>query len=308
MKLRAGIDIGGTKANIGILDETGKILAKRKIPVNVHAGCAANLESAALALKELLVKLDKCAHDVEFCGIGVPGTVSQDGRVVVKAPNLGWENEPCAALFESLTGIPAGLVQDSRAAALGEYRLGAAQGRRLVVCVTLGTGIGVGIVMDGKIFHGALGGAGEVGHIIAKPDGRPCGCGKRGCMEAYSAGKGIAQTAAEQPGWAGQAMGSEAMFDAAGCGDALALSIIQEAVELLGMALTSVVNVLSPDAIIFSGGMCRQQELYVKPLMSYIRSHAYSLSAGEGLLMATAELGEDAPMVGAALLNENSLT
>lgn len=303
MVLRAGIDIGGTKANIGVLDGTGCILAKRKIPVHAMDGCEAVLAQAAGALTALLAGIGAAPADVSHCGIGVPGTVCDDGRLVLKAPNLGWIDEPCADAFERLTGIPVRLVQDSRAAALGEYMRGAARGRRLVLCITLGTGIGAGIVQDGKVFHGALGGAGEVGHIVARPGGRPCGCGMCGCVETYSAGRGIAQTASEHPHWGGRAVTSEEVFLAASQGDATALAILREAMEMLGAALVSVVNVLSPDAIVFSGGMCSQQELYVFPLIEYIRSHAYSLSSGQGLLMTSAELGEDAPMVGAALMD-----
>lgn len=303
MKLYAGVDIGGTKANIGLLDGAGRILTKRKVPVSATAGCTAALEMAAGTLKELLAGLGAAYTGVVACGIGVPGTVSADGRRLIVTPNLGWADEDCAALFESLTGISTCLVQDTRAAAYGESRLGAARGRKLVLCVTLGTGIGAGIVMDGSIFHGALGGAGEIGHMIAVPGGRPCGCGKRGCMETYCSGRGIAETASQHPNWAGRTASSEEVFRAATLGNRAAIQIIAEAVDLLGAALTNVVNVLSPDAVVFSGGMCSQQELYVQPLIRYIRSHAYSLSADVGLLLATAELGEDAPMAGAAIMN-----
>ncbi len=302
MALRIGIDIGGTKANVGILGEDGSILAKRKLAVPANHGCAATVLASAKTVHLLLQELGVTPADVTFCGIGVPGTVSEDGRTVRLAPNLGWKDEPCAVLFEELTGIPATLVQDAKAAALGEYRQGAARGRKLALCVTLGTGIGAGIVWEGKLFHGALGGAGEVGHIPARPGGRLCGCGQRGCVETYSAGRGIAQTASEHPHWQGRAVTSEEVFAAAAAGDEVALGILREAVDLLGAALTSVVNVLSPDAVIFSGGMCSQRTLFVDPLIGYLRAHAYALSADERLLTAVAELGEDAPMVGAALL------
>ena len=188
---------------------------------------------------------------------------------------------PARHILEQLTGIPASMAQDCRAAALGEYLFGAAQGRKLVLCVTLGTGIGTGIVIDGKIFGGALGSAGEVGHITAYPGGRVCGCGRQGCVEAYTAGRGIERTAREHPSWAGTNKTSEDVFAEAAAGGKDALKIISDALELLGQALCTAVNMLSPDAIIFSGGMCAQQELYVTPLIQYIRSHAYSLSVGE---------------------------
>ncbi len=300
-KLRAGIDIGGTKASVGLM-EGDRLLGKRRVAVRREAGCAAVMEDVADELRELCAEMGVPMERVGFCGIGVPGTVSADGRSVRMAPNLGWMEEPCAELFTGCNGIPAALVQDARAAALAEQRLGAARGRSAVLCVTLGTGIGTGIVLGGQIYHGALGGAGEVGHIPAVADGRACGCGRLGCVEAYSAGRGIAQTAAEHPQWKGPAT-SEAVFAAATAGNTVARGILTDAVAKLGAALSAVINVLSPDALIFSGGMCAQRELYVQPLTDYIRTHAYALSVAEGLLIAPAHLGEDAPMVGAALLN-----
>ncbi len=300
-ELRAGIDIGGTKANIGLM-EGDRLLGKRRAPVRRNAGCVEVMEDVAGELRGLCAELGVGMDRVGFCGIGVPGTVSNDGRTVRLAPNLGWMEEPCAELFEGRSGIPAALVQDARAAALAEQRLGAARGRSAVLCVTLGTGIGAGIVLGGQIYAGALGGAGEVGHILAVPEGRSCGCGRLGCVETYSAGRGIAQTAAEHPRWAGPAT-SEAVFAAAAAGDAMARGILTEAVHKLGAALSAVINVLSPDALIFSGGMSAQRELYVQPLTDYIRTQAYALSVVEGLLIAPALLGEDAPMIGAALLN-----
>lgn len=304
MKVNVGIDIGGTKANIGVFDRAGAMLAKRKIPVNTQDGYMGIMGSAAGVVKELLLECGIEDKDVAFCGMGVPGTVSADGQCVIMAPNLGWNNAPCGKCFSELTGFKTSLVQDTRAAALGEYKLGAAQGRKAAICITLGTGIGAGIVLDGKIYNGALGNAGEIGHIIARENGRPCGCGRRGCVETYSSGRGIARTASEHARFGGRKMSSEEVFAAAGGGDEAALEIIGEAVELLGIAITSVVNVFSPDAVIFSGGMSGQRKLFVDPLISFIRGHAYSLAVGEGLLMTTALLGEDAPMIGASLLND----
>ena len=305
--LRIGVDIGGTKANIGLLEESGTVLCQSKISVPAETGCQGVLHAVASALQALLLEARATAGDVRFCGMGIPGTVSPDGRTARKVPNLGWVDEPCAALFEELTGIPTAMVQDARAAALGEYLHGAARGRKAVVCVTLGTGIGAGIILDGRIYHGALGGAGEVGHILSRPNGRLCGCGRHGCVETYTAGRGLTLTAREHSRWVGTDITSEQLFELAGNGDSDARAILAEAVELLGAAMVSVINTLSPDALIFSGGLSGQQALYIEPLIAYIRSHAYSLSVAEELKIATAELGPDAPMIGAAWLDTQLL-
>lgn len=239
-------------------------------------------------------------EEIGFCGMGVPGTVDAAAGLVLSAPNLNWHKEPCAALFEEYFGMRPSLVQDSRAGALGEYLCGAGRGSQLLICIALGTGIGCGVVYQGEIFHGALGGAGETGHIPMVTNGRLCGCGQRGCLETYAAGRGIAQSAREHPDFP-EDIDSPQVFEMAEAGDPQARKIIAEAAELLSRALTGVVNVLSPDCLLFSGGMSRQKALFVDPIIAYIRSHAYQLSVGEGFRTGIAELGEDAPMIGAAM-------
>ena len=156
---RVGIDIGGTKVNIGLLKDR-EIVKTVKIPTAAAMrDCLADVKAA---LQTLLADENLSFSDVAFFGIGVPGTVSRDGKTAVFVPNIGWENEPVAAVWKELTGAEAWLVQDSRASALGEYKMGAGRGKKCVICVTLGTGIGTGIVMDGKIFGGVLGGAGSI--------------------------------------------------------------------------------------------------------------------------------------------------
>jgi len=302
--MRAGIDIGGTKINMGLIDESGRVIAKTKLPVRAEDGCASIVGSAARELLKMLDEIGASRKDVSFCGIGIPGTVSEDDRTAVFVENLGWKNENAADIFEQAAGIPCRLIHDAHAAAVGESKAGIAKGRKVVVCVTLGTGVGAGVIIDGKVYKGALGTAGEIGHCVSKPDGRQCNCGRRGCMETVSSGMGIEKAASEHPRFKGRAMKSREIFSAAADGDEAAMSIINEAVRALGDVLVCVVNVLSPDALVFSGGICGQKELYIDPVTDYIRSHAYPVAAGEGLLIATAALGEDAPMIGAALFGE----
>ena len=289
--MKLGIDIGGTKIGVGIFEEDGKLLASDKLLVKEAGDLPAFIAEGVKALC-LANKLDPSA--ITSCGAGVPGTVSKDGRRVLKAPNLPLSGDSFVPELESKLGIPVGVVQDSRAAAWGEYLFGGGKGKSSVVCVTLGTGIGTGIVLDGKIFGGALGGAGELGHLPVVENGRPCGCGKKGCLEKYSAGLGLDISAEEL---LGKGKKAPDLFLAAKSGNEKATAIIDHAAESLGRGLVSIVNLLSPDCILFSGGLSAQDE-YVKKVTDYILSHCYD--AGTKPEIKKAALGELSPLFGAA--------
>ncbi len=292
---RLGIDIGGTKASVGITDSGGRLLTKEKLYISQMDHMVAEICACAR-------KLADSAHiswaEIGFCGIGVPGTVSPDGKTAVKIPNLKLENTNLSQDFETILNLPVTLVQDSRAAAWGEYRAGNGIGYRCIVCVTLGTGIGTGIIIDGKIYNGVLGSAGELGHIPAVPDGRKCGCGQNGCMEKYASGRGLDITAAALYG---EGKNAAYLFEQAKAGEPEASAKITEALELLGNAMISIINLLSPDCLLISGGLLAQKELYIEPLISYIKARCYSTN-GNYPYIGTAALGEDAPLVGAALV------
>ena len=297
MKCRVGIDIGATKVNIGILEEGRKVVTKRQISIRKGAFRPAAEEIAACL--DTLLKASAIEYSkVESCGVGIPGTIDASGRVAMRVPNLGWINEPAADIFEELTGISTWLLQDSRAAAFGEYMLGAGSEHRICVCITLGTGIGTGIVIDGKIFDGALGCAGEIGHVPAVKGGRQCGCGRRGCLECYAAGKGLDISACEL---FGDGVTARTLFDKAKAGDTKAENIIREALEMLGKEMVSIVNLLSPDCLLFSGGLIHQEELFLRPLIDFIEASCYRIADGPQVNITVGQLGSDSPMIGAAL-------
>lgn len=296
--LRLGVDIGGTKMIIGLLDESGIVLAKRKHKTESSADEAAFVHYINTTILELLRSCGRSMDEVGFCGVGIPGTVSPDGKIVVKAPNLGWNNFPLAELLQKALNVPVRMMQDSRAAAYGEYMAGGGAGYGGVVCITLGTGIGTGIVIDGRVFGGALGCAGELGHVPVVKDGRACACGKRGCLECYSAGKGLNSTAREL---FGAECDSEKLFELARLGDGRARAALTDAIEQLGTVVVSMTNLLSPDCVLFSGGLSDQRELYVEPLIDFVEAKRYRSGAGDELHIGVALLGEDAPMIGAAL-------
>ena len=293
---RIGVDIGGTKINLGIFDyEKKSLIASKKCYIK-------DIKSLAEYIKESVLELSAengiSADGISACGVGIPGTVSADGKKILKAPNISALSPDFAAELEAMLGVPVSLVQDSRAAAYGEY---AASGEvyKALVCVTLGTGIGTGIVLNGEIFGGALGSAGELGHLPVREGGRVCGCGKRGCLEKYCAGGGLDITAGEI---LGEGKGAKDLFLAVREGNSLARDAVSDAVRLLGERLVSIINLISPDCLTFSGGLS-SEELYLDPLIEYLFEHCYS--AGELPVIKKAELSENSPLYGAALMPMN---
>ena len=290
----AGIDIGGTKATIGLFDQNRKLLAVQKELI-------AQIEQPAAFFRHWFEKF--CFKNnfsyvqIASCGVGIPGTVTPDGRKIRKIPNLSLLGEHFADEMEAELKMPVRLIQDSRAAAWGEYLCGGAQNAQTAVCVTLGTGIGTGIVINGAIYHGALGCAGELGHLPVVANGRKCGCGKYGCLEKYCAGSGLDWTAREL---LGPDKTARDLFQAAVQNEPFAKNALQQAIEWLGNAMVALINLLSPNCLLFSGGLSAQEALYLQPLIAYIRTHCYS--TGTLPVLGKAWLGEYAPLYGAAFL------
>ena len=294
---RLGFDIGGTKINAGIIRyESGNadIVALRKIEVSSVVNILEDIKSAVLDMcRESGIEYSR----INACGAGIPGTVSRDGKRILKAPNIAILSEDFADRLSNALSIPVTMVQDSRAAAWGEYLCGGGKGLDTLICITLGTGIGTGIVVDGKIYNGGLGAAGELGHLPMVEGGRPCGCGKTGCLEKYCAGGGFDITAREL---LGEDKRSKDLFEAARSGNTEAKRAIDNAVIALGNAIVAAVNLMSPNAVLFSGGMSKEEEFLIS-IIEYVQGHCYS--SGELPVLAKAQLGELAPLVGAALCN-----
>lgn len=292
---KVGIDIGGTKINIGIFDaKTKKLAVSKKSYIKDVENISEHIEES---LTELCRVIDISEKEVVSCGIGIPGTVSADGKKILKAPNISILSDNIAQELEEKIKTPVRVVQDSKAAAWGEYLCGGGKGSECVVCVTLGTGIGTGIVIDGKIYSGALGCAGELGHLPVVENGRFCGCGKSGCLEKYCTGGGLDITAKEL---LGEDKTAADLFEAAKCGNEEAKNAILNAVNILGAALVSIINLLSPDCLLFSGGLSEQREMYLNPVIEYIKSHCYI--ADKLPVIKKAELGDLSPLYGAAFI------
>ncbi len=297
-----GIDIGGTKTAFGIITEDKRVEKFNIIPTKEH------YEEELEELGEIISEMKKEVK-IDGIGIGLPGPLDPMKGIVFSITNLeGWRNIPLKKLVEEKTGIPVFIDNDANAAAVGELYFGKGRGLKNFVVVTLGTGIGGGLIIDGKLYRGAGLIAGEVGHIkVELEGGRLCGCGKKGCVEAYASGKAILEIFREIVAMKAytdvdlQNLSTKTIFEAAKQGDILARKVIYQAAKYLGMAMSSLVNILNPEAIIFSGGLSKEKELLVEPASKIIMQRAIS-EAAQSLKIETTELGREGPVLGAAAL------
>jgi len=300
-----GIDVGASNVRIGLLDAAGALLGKRKAVIrNMKSDSAATLRFIRSEAEAVVTDAGRAAADIGFIGLGFPGTVNDAGQSISFAPNLGWRNVRVGVHFRCFPSAALTLVQDARAAAFAEYLLGAGRGEPIVVCITLGTGIGAGIIINGKVFHGAFNTSGEIGHMIVHENGLACACGQSGCLEAYSSGTAIVNAARRTGKWKAEDIpNAEAVFRKGQAGDADALAVIRTAARSLGVGIVNVVNLISPNAVILSGGMCEQEELLIRPVREFVLSHGYSLSVRTpAFRVVKAVLGENSPMIGAGMI------
>ncbi len=305
--LAVGVDLGGTNLRAALVDvAAGRVLAEQK---QAHADRAP--EAVAEALVALVRAVDPSRRGVGI-GVGIAGMLRGWTGVVINAPNLGWREAPFRALVEARlgTGEPVELYNDLNAIALGEQRHGAARGQRDVLCVYIGTGIGAGLVLDGRLYAGASHLAGEIGHAkVVLEGGRLCGCGEHGCLEAYASGTNIAQRAHEElQGRASLAIELAGSVDAihaghldeaARRGDAYALGLWDEVSRHAGLALGAAVTLLNPSRLVLGGGVLKGAPLLGDRVRERLM-HATNPPSREGLQIVETSLGDHAGVLGAA--------
>ncbi len=301
-----GVDIGGTSVKMGLFDEDGQVLDKWEIPTRKENSGEEILPDIAKSIQEKNAEKDISSEDVLGIGMGVPGPITEDGRVL-KCVNLGWGIFSVAEKVRELTGVEKVKVgNDANVAALGEQWRGGGRGFDSIVMVTLGTGVGGGVVLNGKILTGANGAAGEIGHLPVKAgETRICGCGKKGCLEQYSSATGLMRKARElvedtdKPSMMRdyeQLTGKE-IFAAYEAGDALAGEVVEEFAEYLGLGLAQVAQVLDPQAFVIGGGVSKNGPVVTEVIKDkYVKNVMFALKETEFRL---AELGNDAGMYGA---------
>lgn len=299
-------DFGGTHLRAAVVDENGRILARDERPTPAEA-TAASVTAEIVSLLRSVAPGPGAAPSA-VC-IATAGLVDADAGRVILAPNIpGFRNLPLTEPVAAALGMPAFIENDASAAALGEFRFGAGRGLRHLLHATLGTGIGGGLVIDRRLYRGAKGLAGEIGHIVIDPSGPRCNCGSRGCLEALVSGVAFAQRArrllakGKSPRLAAIAAGREPngrdLLVAAQEGDTAAEAEIRNGGHVLGLGLGSLVNVLNPDAVTLSGGLLGMGEMLLGPMRDALSSLAYGPASGTKVLLS--ELGDDAGLLGAA--------
>jgi glucokinase len=303
-----GVDVGGTNTKFGLTDEKGKMLAHEAIKTVHDRGSDATVWSIIQGISMILEKASLRDINIQSIGVGVPGTVDSNTGVVVYAPNLFWNNVDIAKPLQQAFNTPVYILQDTCAAAWAEYLVGAGAGHSGVASVTLGTGIGCGLVFDGRIFHGALNSSGELGHQIVELNGNLCNCGRRGCLEAHAGGLAIMRMANEKiPGIHKLVRKSPSevsvhdVFRLALEGHPEALEITSNVVKYIGMGLVNLINITGVEVISLSGGISNAPaELLLEPIRKFVRERAY-VAVANRVQVCRSALGEDAPLVGAAL-------
>lgn len=311
MAQRIGIDVGGTNVKIALVSDKGKIIYSNSIPTRAEMGYEYTINSMKDAIRDLLKETKMKASDIEGIGFGFPGQIDCKKGVVRLAPNIpGWVNVPIASIMEKEFGIPTRVDNDVRTAVLGELNYGAGVGCENLVCITVGTGIGSGLVINGKLVRGADNAAGEIGHIKLNMQGGPlCGCGDRGCLEAYASGPSIVAMAEEYiRGGKSTKYRELANPDitpyivavAAKEGDPVAKQIFRIMGEYIGMGLVSVVNLLNPEKIIIGGGVADAGDILLDPIRETIAKRAMTIQ--REVEVVPAQLGNTAGVIGASLL------
>lgn len=311
-KYYIGIDLGGTFIKGGIVNENGEILICDKTPTEVEKGDKGVAANIAHLAKDLLDRQGIDISEVEGLGIGSPGMIDSAEGNVVYANNLGWENfRICDELSRLLGGIKVKIGNDANVAALGEVKFGAARNYNSAVMITLGTGVGGGIVIDGKLVEGNMGAGAELGHIVIVKGGEQCSCGRRGCFEAYSSATALIRdtkrTMEEHPDSKMWEIGSldkvsgKTVFDYAPV-DAYAKAVVDSYIEHLACGLINYANIFRPEVILLGGGVCAQGDNLIVPLQKLMNKEIYAGDKGPQVPILIAELENSAGLLGAAAL------
>lgn len=306
-----GMDIGGTNTVFGIVDAKGTVICQDSIKTKAYPDI--NDYVAAIASRlGILIEQVGGKDKIKGIGVGAPNANYYSGNIEF-APNLLWKGiVPLASLIADKTGIPCKITNDANAAAIGEMTYGAAKGMKHFIMITLGTGVGSGIVIDGKMVYGHDGFAGELGHLCIVPDGRECGCGRKGCLEAYCSATGIVRTAKEilettdKPSSLRDipldALTSKDIFDSATAGDEVAKEIFQQTGELLGKALANITVFSSPEAYIIFGGLAKAGELIFNPVKEAMEANMLKIFQNKVKVLPSQLKDADAAVLGASAL------
>lgn len=312
-----GIDLGGTNIVASVVDDDYNIIGTSKTPTNSPRSADEIFDDIAEVCEEAVRAADLTMKDIDSVGMGTPGTVNQDG-IIEFANNLAFNNVPARTMLAKRINKPEEKVfieNDANCAALGEAYAGCGNGAKDFVAVTLGTGVGSGVIIGGKIVNGVNYAGGECGHMVIVVDGEQCSCGRKGCWEAYASATAlIRQTKKAMEEYPDSLMhklakeegkvSGRTAFDAMRLGDIAGIKVVDDYIKYVACGLINIVNALQPEIICIGGGICNEGETLMKPLRRFVQSERYSIHSKIQTKIVKAELGNDAGVIGAALLGK----
>lgn len=309
MKYYIGIDLGGTNIVAGVVDENYQILTKASVKTNLprpEQEIAADMAAVARqAAEEAGLSLDQ----IEWVGVGTPGIANSATGIIEYSNNLGFCNTPMVQYLEEALGRPAFIENDANAAAYGEYVAGAAKGAKHAVCITLGTGVGGGIIIDGKIYCGSNFGGAEIGHTVIDVNGPMCSCGRKGCFEVFSSATGLIRMTKEAlAAHPESAMKDEeritgrTAFNYMRAGDKTAKQVVDDYIRYLAAGITNTINIFQPDVLCIGGGVCNEGDPLLLPMKEIVKKEVYTRNSPKNTEIVIAKLGNDAGIIGAAFL------
>ena len=314
MKYYLGIDLGGTNIAAGIVDENYNIVMKDSVPTKAPRSGEAIAEDIDSLCRSLLTRSGLSMQDVCWAGFGTPGAVDPVQGIVIFSNNLAFCHEPMVSHLEKRLGCKVYIDNDGNAAAYGEYLAGAGQGSRNMLMITLGTGIGGGIILDGKIYLGLNYAAGEIGHMVIDRNGLACSCGRKGCFEKYAAASALVRQTKEMMqehpeslmwslvGGDLEKVNGKISFDAAEAGDLWAQQVVENYRQYISIGLINLINIFQPDIICIGGGISKQGETLLAPVRELVQKEIYTRFTQKNTAIVAAILGNDAGIIGAAML------
>ncbi len=315
MKYYVGIDLGGTNIVAGVVDENYNIVAKASTKTNCprpEKEIADDMAKMALqAVKNANLKID----DIEWIGVGTPGIANSETGIIEYSNNLGFKNTPMVKYIQETINKPVFIENDANAAAYGEYVAGAAKGAKNAVCITLGTGVGGGIIVDGKIYSGSNFAGAEIGHTVISVDGPQCSCGRKGCFEVFSSATGLIRMSKEEMAAHPESIMNKlaeekgkvtarTSFDAMRAGDAVAKELVDKYIKYLAAGITNTINIFQPDVLCIGGGVCNEGDTLLLPVKAHVQEEVYTRNSEKNTEIVIAKLGNDAGIIGAAFLGQ----
>ena len=314
MKYYVGIDLGGTNIVAGVVDEQYNILAKASTKTNCprpDREIARDMAKMAIqAVENAKLTMDQ----IEWIGIGTPGIANSRDGIIEYSNNLGFVNTPMVKYIQEDIDKPVFVENDANAAAYGEFVAGAAKGANNAVCITLGTGVGGGIIIDGKIYAGSNFAGPEIGHTVISVDGPQCTCGRKGCFEVFSSATGLIrmtkESMAKNPDSSMHKLVAERSgkvtariaFDAMRMGDAAAKAVVDDYIKYLAAGITNTINTFQPDILCIGGGVCNEGDALLLPVKELVAKEVYTRNSKQNAQIVIAKLGNDAGIIGAAFL------